>query len=132
MRAKAIRPPRAPSLDLVHLAGQCQGDVCLQDELLAQFRLQSRMLCAQLSEAGGESLETMSRVAHTLCGSALAIGAARVAGAARDLENELRSGIESAPARIERLNRAVAGLRASVAEAIAEIERIRFGVRTPN
>lgn len=125
MRAKAIRPARAPPLDLVHLARQCQGDACLQDELLAQFHIQSRMLCAQLSQADSEPLEAKTRIAHKLCGSALAIGAWRVADAARDLENEFRTGVEPTPARTKRLSHAVALLKASVAEAIAEIERIR-------
>ena len=75
MQAKAIRPRRASCLDLVHLAAQCQGDACLQDELLAQFRLQSAALCAQLSEPDRASLEAKAGVAHKLCGSALAIGA---------------------------------------------------------
>jgi HPt (histidine-containing phosphotransfer) domain-containing protein len=128
MRAKAIRRRQAPPLDLDHLAGQCQGDACLQDELLGHFRLQSRALCAQLSEADSESLEAKARIAHKLCGSALAIGAGRVADAARALENELRAEGEPTPARAKRLSRATTALTASVAEAIAEIERIRTSV----
>jgi len=125
MRAKAIRPRRAPPLDLVHLAAQCQDDACLQDELLAKFRLQSAALCAQLTELGEASLEAKAGVAHKLCGSALAIGAGHVADAARELENVFRAGTAFNPAGTERLSRAVSRLRASVAEAAVEIERVR-------
>ena len=120
-----MRPDRTPPLDLSHLARQCQGDAGLQDELLGQFRLQLGALGAQLSEPLNEPLEAKARIAHKVCGSALAIGAGRVAEAARRLECEIRWAIERAPAKVGRLARALAALESSVEEAIAEIERIR-------
>jgi chemotaxis protein histidine kinase CheA len=67
------------------------------------------------------SLESRARIAHTLRGSALAVGARRVASAAWRIE-ELAvgsGGRNSAEAA------ATAALRSAVAEALAEIERIR-------
>ena len=127
-----MRPDRAPPLDLSHLARQCQGDAGLQAEVLAQFRLQLVALCAQLSEPLNEPLEAKAHIAHKLCGSALAVGAGRVAEAARRLECEIRAAIERAPAKAGRLARALAALESSVEEAIAEIERIRGAHLAPS
>ena len=126
-----MRPDRTPPLDLSHLARQCQGDAGLQDELLGQFRLQLGALCAQLAEPLNEPLEAKARIAHKLCGSALAVGAGRVAEAARRLEWEIRAAIERAPAKAKRLPRALAALESSVGEAVVEIERIHACSRAP-
>ena len=110
-----------PPLDLVHLARQCLGDHELEAELLGLFRLQARALTAQLSDSRLLSLESKAKIAHTLRGSALAVGAGRVAGAAWRIE-ELASAAgdqRSAEAR------AVAALQSAVAEALMEIDRIR-------
>jgi HPt (histidine-containing phosphotransfer) domain-containing protein len=110
-----------PPLDLVHLARQCVGDHELEAELLGLFRLQARALTAQLAECPPLSLESKAKIAHQLRGSALAVGARRVASAARRIE-ELASAAgdqRSAEAR------AIAALLSAVAEALAEIERIR-------
>ncbi|MBV9290700.1 MAG: Hpt domain-containing protein [Hyphomicrobiales bacterium] len=104
----------------------------MQEELLGQFRLQLGAVCAQLSKPLNEPLEAKARIAHKLCGSALAIGAGRVAEAARRLECEIRAAIEGAPAKAGRLPRALAALEASVGEVIAEIERIRGADLTPS
>ena len=99
-RLKAVGPAEAhsdrdplteygcdPPLDLIHLARQCCGDHELEDELLALFRLQSRALAAQLTGAVDASLESKAKIAHKLRGSALAIGARRVAEAALRIED---------------------------------------------
>ena len=124
MRPQSNRRGRPPTVDLFQLARQCQGDARLQHELLGQFRLQSRALCAQLSETANEALEARAGAAHKLCGSALAVGAGRVAEAARRVENEIRAALGRPSAKAERLPRAIAALQLRVAEAIAEIERI--------
>ncbi len=111
---------RDPPLDLVHLARQCLGDQELEAELLGLFRLQAPALMAQLSDPSVLTLESKARIAHTLRGSALAVGAGRVASAAWRIE-ELAAGGEQGSAE----TRAVAELLSSVAEAVAEIERIR-------
>jgi hypothetical protein len=111
--------PDSP-LDRVHLARQCLGDRELQEELLRLFRLQARALTAQLSESRHLSFEARAKIAHTLRGSALAVGAGRVAGAARRIEE-----LASTPGDQRSVEaRAVDALVSAVAEALAEIERI--------
>jgi HPt (histidine-containing phosphotransfer) domain-containing protein len=110
-----------PPLDLVHLARQCLGDQELETELLGLFRLQAPALMAQLADSLVSSLESKARIAHTLRGSALAVGAGRVASAAWRIEELASIGGEQGSAE----TRALAELRFSVAEAVAEIERIR-------
>jgi HPt (histidine-containing phosphotransfer) domain-containing protein len=109
-----------PPLDLVHLASQCLGDHELQVELLGLFRRQAPALTAQLCGSPPLSPESRARIAHTLRGSALAVGARRVASAAWRIE-ELAGGSgdqSSAETRV------IAALQSAVAEALAEIERI--------
>jgi HPt (histidine-containing phosphotransfer) domain-containing protein len=108
-------------LDLVHLARQCLGDPELEAELLAMFRLQARALTAQLSGSPPLSLESKAKVAHRLRGSALAVGAGRVANAAGQIE-ELAA---AAGDRTSAEARATAELLSAIAEAVAEIDRIR-------
>jgi hypothetical protein len=110
-----------PPIDLVHLSRQCLGDSELEAELLAMFRLQARALAAQLSDSPPLSLESKARIAHRLRGSALAVGARRVAGAAGRIE-ELASTPGDQQAEEAR---ATAALLSAVAEALAEIDRIR-------
>ena len=115
-------------LDLVHLARHCLGDCELEDELLRLFRAQSQTLTAQLSDPSQLSLESKANIAHKLRGSALAVGARRVAGAALRIE-ELASSAGDRP----RLDiddrvaeaRALLALLFAVTEAVAEIDRIR-------
>jgi chemotaxis protein histidine kinase CheA len=110
-----------PPLDLVHLARQCLGDRELEAELLGLFRVQAPALTAQLSGPPHLSLEAKGRIAHTLRGSALAVGAGRVASAAWRIE-ELASaaGVQRSAVAV-----AIAELQAAVAEALTEIDRIR-------
>ncbi|HEY3623057.1 MAG TPA: Hpt domain-containing protein [Roseiarcus sp.] len=108
-----------PPLDLVHLARQCLGDHELETELLGLFRRQARALTAQLSGSPFLSSEAKAQVAHTLRGSALAVGARRVANAAWRIE-ELASAGEQGSAEA----RAIAALLSAVAEALSEIDRI--------
>ena len=109
-----------PPLDLVHLMRQCLGDRELKAELLGLFRLQARALTDELSGSPLLSLEAKARIAHTLRGSALAVGAGRVASAARRIEE-----LTSAPGDQASEARAVDALLSAIAEALAEIERIR-------
>ena len=86
-----------PPLDLVHLARQCLGDHELEAELLGLFRLQARALTAELSDGPALSLESKAKIAHKIRGSALAVGARRVASAARMLEELASRKSERAP-----------------------------------
>jgi len=110
-----------PPLDLVHLARQCLGDAELETELLGLFRLQARALAAELSGSPLLSLESKAKIAHKLRGSALAVGAMRVAGAAGLIEELALSAGERRCSEAD----ATAALIAAIAEAVAEIDRIR-------
>jgi HPt (histidine-containing phosphotransfer) domain-containing protein len=82
-------PPLAPDdgpLDLAHLARMTLGDAALENEVLAMFAAQSASLMDALATLPADATDT----AHTLKGSALAIGAFRVAEAAEWLELTLR------------------------------------------
>ncbi len=116
-----------PPVDLVHLARHCLGDRELEEELLRLFRLQAQALTAQLSDPSQLSLESKAKVAHKLRGSALAVGARRVAGAALRIE-ELASASGDRP-RLDIDDRvaeagALLALLFAVTQAIAEIDRI--------
>ena len=115
-----------PPIDLVHLSRQCQGDPRLEEELLGLFRVQARALAAQLSDPRLR-FALMAKLAHKLCGSALAIGAGRVARAARTIERLglTASGLATSDERHEAASLAVAALQAAVDEAVTEIQRLR-------
>jgi HPt (histidine-containing phosphotransfer) domain-containing protein len=109
---------REPAIDLVHLARQTDGDEALEAGLLALFDRQLASLLPALADAG---LPRRARadLAHKLRGSALAIGAARVAAAAEALEIAFESGSSAVcePAsEIGRLTLAVTEARAAIAE----------------
>jgi chemotaxis protein histidine kinase CheA len=120
MLESPIRAPNPP-LDLVHLSRQCLGDRELETELLGIFRLQAPALTAQLSGSPCLSLDAKARIAHTLRGSALAVGAGRVAGAAWRIEELAFGGGDQSSEEAH----AVAALLSAVDEAVAEIDRIR-------
>jgi HPt (histidine-containing phosphotransfer) domain-containing protein len=111
-----------PPLDLVHLARQCLGDHELEAELLQLFRLQAPALTARLSGSPPLSLDAKAKIAHTLRGSALAVGAGRVASAARRIEELASAGGGQSSAEAH----AIAALVSAVSEALAEIDRLRI------
>ncbi len=116
-----------PPLDLVHLARQCLGDHELEAELLSLFRLQAPALTAQLADPSHLSLESKAKIAHKLRGSALSVGAGRVARAAwrvEDLASAAGPGSQEDAGR--RLDEAggIAALLSAVTEAVVEIDRI--------
>ena len=71
-------------VDLVHLARQTLGDRALEREVLGLFEVQAKAIIAQLFEVGDENLR--HDLAHTLKGSARAVGAWKVAEAAEACE----------------------------------------------
>jgi HPt (histidine-containing phosphotransfer) domain-containing protein len=84
-------PPLAPDdgpIDIAHLERMTLGDETLQREVLAMFSAQSVGLIGRLAHLPEDS----AALAHTLKGSARAIGAFRVADAAESLEAAIPAG----------------------------------------
>ena len=108
-------PPLAPDdgpIDFEHLNRMTLGDAGLEQEVLAMFVAQSARLAGTLATMPADA----SALAHTLKGSARAIGAFAVGDAAARLETAIaREGDPSG---------ALAELDETVAEAQAEIEAV--------
>jgi HPt (histidine-containing phosphotransfer) domain-containing protein len=105
-------PPLVPDdgpIDLDHLKRMTLGDASLEREVLAMFSAQSAHLTGALKALPAEAGE----LAHTLKGSARAVGAFAVADAADALESALTNGDDPADALAE-LNDAVAQARAAI------------------
>ena len=104
--------PREAPIDLDHLTRMTLDDAGLKREVLAMFLRQTGELLESLAARLGEG----AAPAHTLKGSARAIGAFRVAAVAEALEAAIRRGGDPSPA--------LAELDAAIAEARASIEAI--------
>jgi HPt (histidine-containing phosphotransfer) domain-containing protein len=105
-------PPLAPDdgpIDIDHLQRMTLGDAGLEREVLAMFSAQSVGLIGTLATLPTDT----GALAHTLKGSARAIGAFRVADAADCLEAAIRNGDDPGQALTE-LNDAVAQARAVI------------------
>jgi len=98
----------APAIDLAHLSRMTLGDRSLEREVLNLFDRQAELLLARMREVGPAGVAAL---AHTLNGSALGVGATRVAEAAAALERAAAQSLEPA----------LANLAAAVAEARAAI-----------
>jgi HPt (histidine-containing phosphotransfer) domain-containing protein len=108
-------PPLAPDdgpIDFEHLNRMTLGDAGLEQEVLAMFVAQSAKLVSTLATMPSDA----SALAHTLKGSARAIGAFGVADAAALLEAAIARGFDASAA--------IAELGEAVAEARAAIEAI--------
>ena len=108
-------PPLVPDdspIDLEHLRRMTLGDAGLEREVLAMFAAQTVSLIGALAALPPEA----GVLAHTLKGSARAIGAFAVADAAARLEVAMQNGDDPAPA--------LAGLEDAVTEARAAIDAI--------
>jgi HPt (histidine-containing phosphotransfer) domain-containing protein len=84
-------PPLAPDdgpIDIEHLQRMTLGDASLEREVLAMFSAQAAGLIGKLAALPADA----AALAHTLKGSARAIGAFAVAEAASDLEAALQQG----------------------------------------
>ncbi|MBR1219718.1 Hpt domain-containing protein [Bradyrhizobium sp. U87765 SZCCT0131] len=109
MPSPPLVPDDAP-IDLEHLRRMTMGDAEVEREVLAMFAAQASELAERLATVPADG----ERLAHTLKGSARAIGAFRVADAAADLELAIRSEWATAePIRV---------LRGAVAEARGVID----------
>ena len=105
-------PPLAPDdgpIDIEHLRRMTLGDAGLEREVLAMFSAQSVSLIGTLASLPKDA----DALAHTLKGSARAIGAFRVAEAAGRLEALIQNGGDPSEALAE-LSDAVAQARSAV------------------
>jgi HPt (histidine-containing phosphotransfer) domain-containing protein len=105
-------PPLAPDdgpIDFEHLNRMTLGDAGLEQEVLAMFVAQSARLVRMLATIPPDA----GALAHTLKGSARAIGAFAVADAADRLETAIARGIDASAALAE-LGEAVAEARAAI------------------
>src|ERR1700691_4689481 len=88
-------PPLAPDdgpIDIDHLQRMTLDDAGLEREVLAMFSAQAASLIGTLAALPVDT----DALAHTLKGSARAIGAFRVADAAESLEAAIRNGDDRA------------------------------------
>jgi HPt (histidine-containing phosphotransfer) domain-containing protein len=104
-----------PPVDLVHLARQTDGDESLEAELLAMFDRQAEKL-AERVKLVDLSRRARADLAHTLRGSALAIGAFEVARAAEAVEAAFTLEGGEPAAEIATLRAAVTRARGAIAD----------------
>ena len=105
-------PPLAPDdgpIDIDHLQRMTLGDASLEREVLAMFSAQAARLIGALAALPPEA----GALAHTLKGSARAIGAFAVADAAADLEAAMQNGDDPSDA-LAQLDEAIALARTAV------------------
>ncbi len=105
-------PPLAPDdgpIDIEHLHRMTLGDASLEREVLAMFKAQAVSLIGALATLPADA----GALAHTLKGSARAIGAFGVADAAAHLEAAIENGNDPARALTE-LNEAIAQARMAI------------------
>ena len=108
-------PPLAPDdgpIDIEHLQRMTLGDASLEREVLTMFSAQAAGLIGRLAALPADA----AALAHTLKGSARAIGAFAVADAASDLEAALRQG--------GNVSQALTELKAAIAQARMAVDAI--------
>ena len=111
-------PPLAPDddpIDIVHLRRMTLGDAALEREVLTMFSAQASRLAQALAAMPTDA----PALAHTLKGSARAIGAFAVADAAAQLETLIKDGRHTAEA-LGELDDAVAQARAAIEAMLGE------------
>lgn len=111
-------PPLVPDdgpIDLTHLRRMTLGDAALEREVLTMFSEQASRLAKSLAAMPADA----SALAHTLKGSARAIGAFAVGDAAAHLETLIKSGCHTAEA-VRELDDAVAEARAAIEAMLGE------------
>jgi HPt (histidine-containing phosphotransfer) domain-containing protein len=105
-------PPLAPDdgpIDIAHLRRMTLGDAALEREVLTMFAAQAFRLADALAAMPPDA----PALAHTLKGSARAIGAFAVADAAAHLETQIKSGGKTAAA-LNELDETIVLARAAI------------------
>ncbi len=105
-------------IDLVHLSRQTFGERDLESELLRLFDRQSRQIVERLTDGPVSEARWRAELAHTLKGSARAVGAFGVAAAAESYELDARAGADPTRA-LSALAGAVEAAHAAIAELLA-------------
>jgi len=103
------------TLDLVHLSRQTLGDSALETELLALFQNQARQFAKRLagpSHPGDEKWR--ADLAHTLKGSARAVGAFKAAQAAENYEVAVNARSQKTERALQRLCDVIEETRAEI------------------
>lgn len=119
-RGAAALVPEAV-LDLVHLSRQTFGDHALELELLTLFERQAGQFAARLAAPCGQGdIGWRADLAHTLKGSARAVGAFAAGAAAEAYETALRAGDPGAEALRDRLAEAIAKVRSVIAQLLVK------------
>lgn len=120
---ESVRADRRPAVDRVHLARFTLGNVALEVEVLGLFAADAPGYLRRI-EAAQDRREWIE-AAHTLKGSARAVGAWRVAEAAEAIERLARDGdpFAAPDTDVSRRYELLTALAATLAEAIAEISR---------
>ncbi len=110
-------PADSQLLDLDHLRRQTAGEAALEGELLALFEAQCERLIPIVATGRGSGQR--ADAAHTLIGSARAVGAWRAASTAEAVEAALRGGDEEKvkPA-LAALNQVILATRRAVAQRV--------------
>ena len=102
-------------LDRDHLARMTFGDRSLEREVLQLFDRQSELLLERMRASEPAAIATL---AHTLKGSAVGIGATRVASAAAEVEATAQAKSGESSRAIEELVQAVEEARAAISALI--------------
>jgi HPt (histidine-containing phosphotransfer) domain-containing protein len=102
-------------LDRDHLARMTFGDRSLEREVLQLFDRQSELLLERMRASGPAAIATL---AHTLKGSAVGIGATRVASAAAEVEAIAQAKPGESSRAIDELAQAVEEARAAISTLI--------------
>jgi HPt (histidine-containing phosphotransfer) domain-containing protein len=112
-------PPLAPDdgpIDLAHLRRMTLGDAALEREVLTMFSAQASRLAGALAAKPADA----GALAHTLKGSARAIGAFAVADAAADLETLIKTGGDTGEL-LSELNDTIAQARAAIEAMLGDL-----------
>lgn len=97
-------PQIAPPIDLDHLRRYTFGDALLEREVLELFAIHAPGILTEMRSAGSRS--SLQRAAHSLKGSALAVGAWDIARRAEQLE--------ACPARLDETGSLLEGLEHAI------------------